>query len=405
MSNPPSPNPLLKAELPPDIKLHVIGCDHGNAFLERVRKFLEGYDASKLGQAQLRLEKMDETYNVFVSHIQALELVNDSLDPLLQFDLEKEMGDFEDNFYELKAKLQAIYTKREWEREGELKKVPTYTQLVDFLKKRISQLQSAEIDSIPRNSKPSSRAVHTTTSSARCSCVVCGGNHQLFYCDKFRSFTVAERAGIVARNKLCINCMADKHSLESCKQRSCKFCGRRHNTLLHRNVPDQAKKQFNSAARREVPSAQTSRPDQQSSTSGQDAQVLPSTSTSSVQTLVTSRSNRSPTRQVFLSTALVKVVGPKGKTAVARVLLDNASQPNLMTERFRRILNLRKTPVSTELYGVGAERKSVAYSVVATVCSRFNNYRSVLEFLVLQKVTTNLPTTSVETDDWDIPSH
>lgn len=51
---------------------------------------------------------MDETYNVFVSHIQALELVNDSLDPLLQFDLEKEMGDFEDNFYELKAKLQAI---------------------------------------------------------------------------------------------------------------------------------------------------------------------------------------------------------------------------------------------------------------------------------------------------------
>lgn len=83
MSNPPSPNHLLKAELPPDIKLHVIGCDHGNAFLERIRKFLESYDASKLGQAQLRLEKMDETYNVFVSHIQALELVNDSLDPLL----------------------------------------------------------------------------------------------------------------------------------------------------------------------------------------------------------------------------------------------------------------------------------------------------------------------------------
>ncbi|XP_058816608.1 uncharacterized protein LOC131679875 [Topomyia yanbarensis] len=556
------PNPATAANSQ-EIKKHVFTCNRARDALERMHKFIDSFEPSRLAEAQLRLARLDQIYTTYQDSSSALEILTDGIVTEYEMDLQKDLEEFENDFFALqawlkthcssqaerlpdttpgttcgtlrlpsisvpefngdidkwysfydtfrslihnnpelsdiqkfhyfkaslkgtaaklidditlcadnytvalkiitdrfehpkvliKSHLNALFaiqkvqtesaqslsnllddfqknigvlnklgeptsdwssllvhmltsrldpaTKREWERTTDPKSMPKFEELVYFLQNHILQLQSLEVD-FQRNAKSqTTRATYATTSSSNRSCSLCSGNHSLFYCGKFKALTVPERINVVSSKGLCANCISERHHPNQCKQRSCRVCGKKHNSLLHRSSPHNAKGTSTLSNQQEPTNISQSLEAPNESAHSRSLQI-PSTSQSS---FVTSRSNRSPQVQVFLSTALVKVVGPKGNIAVARVLLDNASQPNLMTERFRQILNLRKSSASTELYGVGAERKVVAFSTVATVCSRFNNYRAVLEFLVLPKVTTDLPTSSVDTTGWIIPDH
>ena len=68
------------------------------------------------------------------------------------------------------------------------------------------------------------------------SCVVCGQNHRLFYCDSFKAMSPKSRFDIVKKNKLCFNCLLSGHGSRECNKKSvCSVegCGRKHTKFIH----------------------------------------------------------------------------------------------------------------------------------------------------------------------------
>ncbi|XP_028408735.1 uncharacterized protein LOC114531302 [Dendronephthya gigantea] len=67
-------------------------------------------------------------------------------------------------------------------------------------------------------------------------CPLCGSNHWLSRCDKFRKQSLEERQKFVKEKKLCNNCLSTGHFVRSCtKQSFCKVqgCTGTHSTFLH----------------------------------------------------------------------------------------------------------------------------------------------------------------------------
>ena len=67
-------------------------------------------------------------------------------------------------------------------------------------------------------------------------CSLCHeGNHPLYLCSTFRAKSVEERFSTATRLKVCMNCLSYNHFCRDCpSRRSCKDCGARHHSLLHR---------------------------------------------------------------------------------------------------------------------------------------------------------------------------
>ncbi|XP_055623256.1 uncharacterized protein LOC129766692 [Toxorhynchites rutilus septentrionalis] len=301
-------------------------------------------------------------------------------------------------------------TLRGWQRTADKKRMPTYDELIQFLRDYIGELETLRTDRNILESRSVPQNINTTTSyPSKEQCLACGRGHQLYYCESFKHMPLSQRISIVSKAGLCNNCLFGKHSPTSCKYGSCRECGAKHHTLLHNSAQNSPSTSYN---RRQQTNDSTVSHITQSNSLLLSANKCNFQSNESLSNFkasdshIVSRFDHSPPSQVFLATAVVKVLGSNGNSFLARALLDNASQPNLMTERFRRFLNIRKTPENTEIAGVGGDIAAVSnYSAVATVASRFNNYRVPLEFIVMEKVTNDLPTCTVDTSDWVIPEN
>ncbi|XP_058449054.1 uncharacterized protein LOC131429015 [Malaya genurostris] len=292
-------------------------------------------------------------------------------------------------------------TFREWQRIADKKRMPKYDELITFLRDYIVELEILHVDRTVDNRTYSPNATPAITSNQKESCPVCGKGHRLYYCDQFKHLPLSQRTSIVSKAGLCANCLFGKHSFVSCKYGACRECGAKHHSLLHNPLIDTPSTSDTAPAVSNVVIHYGELSDSPSSTIA-SCKPLRRSETHSV----TSRFDHPISTQVFLATAIVKVFGPKGNSFLARVLLDSASQPNLMTERFRQLLNARKTPDSTEIAGIGGEIAAVATcSTVATIASRFNNFRVPLEFIVMEKVTNDLPAWTVDSSDWSIPEN
>lgn len=111
-----------------------------------------------------------------------------------------------------------------------------------------------------------------------------------------------------------------------------------------------------------------------------------------------------PRENIFLLTVVVKIVDDYGIEHLARALLDSASQPNLITDRMARILRLRRQKVDITVQGAGKQSNSVRESVFAQVQSRKGDFSCGVNFLVMDKLTANLPSQSISTTEWrDFP--
>ena len=81
-------------------------------------------------------------------------------------------------------------------------------------------------------------------------CQLChDGNHPLYLCSTFKGLPVEERNNTASRLKVCTNCLSFTHFFRYCpSSRSCRDCGKKHHSLLHRqrSAPSSGE---NSAAR------------------------------------------------------------------------------------------------------------------------------------------------------------
>ena len=76
---------------------------------------------------------------------------------------------------------------------------------------------------------------HTFTTTRRTLVFpTCLGAHDIKYCKVFKAKSTTKRLKLAKRASLCTNCLSKGHSITQCFGGSCRTCGQRHHSLLHR---------------------------------------------------------------------------------------------------------------------------------------------------------------------------
>lgn len=283
-------------------------------------------------------------------------------------------------------------TAKEWEAEL-LKSTesPTQTVLLDFLEKRCHFLEKIEraIDVVSQaqntrfkqGGKPQPKLSHATTQ--RNICPLCKEQHALFSCKLFLELPIRDRISQVKQLRICFNCLRAGHISTDCKSSHCRKCDKSHNTLLHIDRP----------------SVQPNTQNTEKTISQGSSTQNPSTSLNSVVNCTVSNDNT----HKILATAVILITDSNGKTHDCVALLDGGSQSNFMTTHLCRRLRLDTNRVNIPIIGINQSRTNTLESTVTTFKSKHSAYKATLSFLLLPKITDDLPSESINFDLLDVP--
>lgn len=241
-----------------------------------------------------------------------------------------------------------------------------------------------------------SSANHRSSSDQTCG--LCKDRHSIYLCSTFSKMTSADRLAKVKELRLCYNCLASGHSVLSCPSTSrCKMCNRAHHTLLHLGDVRPSSNQ--------VCNSNSSMDASTSSSQSKSLDAKASMETTNLTAHVNHAKEPATSGQVFLSTAVVIIRNQNGGQTLCRMLLDSGSQSNFISEELCQRLKLKRQNVHIPLCGISESQSSVKNMVNATVLSRHNGYKVNLNFLVLPKITGELPSVSVDIGNWEIPNN
>ncbi|XP_065355424.1 uncharacterized protein LOC135949900 [Calliphora vicina] len=211
-------------------------------------------------------------------------------------------------------------------------------------------------------------------------CKLCKANHTLRDCPSFISMGVAERINFVKQNGCCYNCLAISHGIKECHSTfTCRHCGGRHNSLLHR------------------PSSNSNT---HASTNSNPTDEQPSTSTRNVSQSFSTLTNQTDgvldDRKKLLGTAVLNVQ-VHGSLFPARALIDPASDFSFISDQFRRKLHIPTQPIIAEISGLN-EVVSARSNKMCEVTLRSNTQRNFsleIQAIVVKTLTRTLPTQSI----------
>ncbi|XP_071646703.1 uncharacterized protein [Temnothorax longispinosus] len=277
---------------------------------------------------------------------------------------------------------------QEWERSLDGTDMPSIDDFWKFLKNRCHVLEnvsqevsvySSQSNNAARNQLRSSNMRGNTKQMARptlvtvyakSECTICKQNHNIFQCEQFRRMTREARFAKVKSMGLCYNCLRPNHLVDECKYGTCRKCKRKHHTLLHSEGDSFDRGSGSSNAANANPIA-------------------------SLQAVVASR--------VLLATASVRMLNDRGEPVKCRVLLDNGSQSNFVTEKLSGILNLTKREVNIPVSGFNQSLTHIKHSIATTLQSRDGRFAAELLFLVVPRITETLPAQTINRCDLNLP--
>ncbi|XP_065078929.1 uncharacterized protein LOC135701909 [Ochlerotatus camptorhynchus] len=302
-----------------------------------------------------------------------------------------------------------------WEDHAASTNDPTYTILVNFLEKRTRVLEavSSNVEVKGSSHKVEVRrqkvVVHSATDSDRSSsaCCCCGDSHFLGRCGKFTKMTLKEKLQFVNGKRLCSNCLKSGHWVRDCNSKfSCRDCGKKHNSLIHPGFPLSSSGAGNSdqsgckseRKRNDKAVATNLATNEDESEEEGDSDDQEAVGTYSVGT----KGGR--VSSVMLSTVVLVIRDQHGGKQLARALLDNGSQANIMSERLCQMLSLNRRKINLPISGIGHSETRARFQVKTTVSSRVQDFSVGMEFLVLQKVTSELPSAHIPVAYWKIPN-
>lgn len=291
---------------------------------------------------------------------------------------------------------------------------PTYTNLIEFLTKKIRTMESLSINadyltpstqskhhisSKPQRlsqGQPSSRiGSYAVTENYQPACLACDQRHLLVKCPAFEKMSVKDRMNLVNSKKICSNCFRGDHFVRKCASKfSCRICQKRHHSLLHPGFEATASTNENSNHGQNLqryPCSNVAR---------YEVETVPATTDRSVST----NSVSDPCSfNVFLSTVVLIVLDRYGSEHLARAILDSASQCCLMSERLSQRLKLPRRRINQPIFGVGESQVRATGLVSTEVRSRIGNFAAQIDCLLLPKITTVLPAATVAKGNWTVP--
>lgn len=292
-------------------------------------------------------------------------------------------------------------TQRDWEMSlASSTECPTYSDLEKFLLERIRVLEAIpSMNPIATSTpKPSSQSnlkidkkfkrpninAHLTSAKEEI-CILCKKNHFLYNCPIFKEKSIADKYSYAKNNKICTNCLRFCHKTNDCKSKfSCLKCKRRHHTLLHREVPNEAHAEV------EVKTETT-----QKSTGFQIVDPL------SIQTHY-SNTNPINSKNVLLATARVWIISPSKRAIRVRALLDPGSTWSFISNDLAELIGSAVKPISASLSVLGGVSLGTATSAIEIGISPVANGEPIFETnaLIIPKVTSYLPELRINFDNW-----
>ncbi|XP_053686902.1 uncharacterized protein LOC128736443 [Sabethes cyaneus] len=349
-------------------------------------------------------------------------------------------------------------TLKEWENNCEGTIRPTYQSLVDFVRKTSRVLQSVKLlqtQSLPyeqKSIKPKPISTHIAAEAVN-KCRQCKQAHPLFKCDQFLAMEAKQRFELVKKHGLCINCLKGSHLAKNCSNSGCRYCSKKHHTLLHlpplnvaARTATQSALACSTVSSEVMPSVQC----QLSYMSTQNSQsqtcpspppppiafrstvsksanssvvgalspppVVPSVSrsigsnleldSSPVASLVApQRDLVTSGGEVFLSTVVIKVNNNRGSYHFVRGVLDSCSQANFISESMARRLELKRSKIDLQVSGIGQGIVHIRSKVVIKFSSRFGKFEYLLECLVIPQITVTLPSKHIDISRWNLPKN
>ncbi|XP_011171895.1 uncharacterized protein LOC105204503 [Solenopsis invicta] len=236
-------------------------------------------------------------------------------------------------------------TRKAWELKLEQsKEPPSYSDLHVFLESRIRAFEvlaprkaSSATDTAASKAK-AVKSISSHATSVKFQCFVCRGDHPLYQCSQFLSYTPERRFEFIKTNKRCYNCLASNHTLKECNNPyRCRECRQKHNTLLHLAKPAES-------------------PCEETANATDPTKINTVDRTVSLSIAMPVRTKRA----AVLTTARVRVHSPHGRFAVARALIDTGSVVNIISENLEQLLRLPRMKDRVNVSGIG-KRKSAAH--------------------------------------------
>ncbi|KAJ8981022.1 hypothetical protein NQ317_002877, partial [Molorchus minor] len=272
----------------------------------------------------------------------------------------------------LSSKLD-IASKKEWELATKNDPSPKIQDFTKFLHSRCLLLETlnSKVVTNQNNSNPKKdyKSYSHVTSVTTPNCIYCNENHYVFSCDKFQALSPNNRFQHIKSLNLCINCFRAGHSSSTCQKGTCRICKKRHNTLLHFE-----NKSYANQPSRAVPRMNNNYVSQnnnsnivataQNSTAMQPNIEQASSNDSSASTTLAHYSDFNQ-NYILLSTAIIYVLDSQG-------------------------INQMSSPISDKVHCV--------------IKSTHNNFTIDLSFLIIDRITENIPQISIDYNSLEIPS-
>ncbi|XP_065092790.1 uncharacterized protein LOC135713588 [Ochlerotatus camptorhynchus] len=300
-------------------------------------------------------------------------------------------------------------TRRGWEEHSSTKDQDTLEDLSDFLHRRIRILESLptkasdsktsyQVQQPLRQKSSVVKASYGSVQSSGGRCAVCKENHPLYQCSSFQRLSVRERDAVLRANSLCRNCFRSGHLAKDCPSKYfCRSCKGRHHTLVCFKPQKDGLAKVAAVAGNNNPPTQMESGEPSTSTS---SQVVNMAATE----ITVSGSTQQFSSKVLLATAVVIVEDDEGSQFPVRALLDSGSESNFIAERLSQRLRTHREKVDISVHGIGHAATKVKYQITAMVRSRATAFSQNMNFLVLPKVTVNIPTAKVNTQGWTVPN-
>jgi hypothetical protein len=287
-------------------------------------------------------------------------------------------------------------TRKAYETQLKSNELPNWTDTLSFLQQRCHTLESIE------NSKgattktkspatPSTSTNKTATKPFRTSayvtnadrkpnlCPVCEKAHLIHQCPEFLNLTAESRLALAKKLHLCFNCLNPNHSLTECRSGCCRHCHQKHNSLLHLGKIE-TKQPLNN----DTPSSSTAHCSTEKSAPATDSLVVIGS-------------------HVLLSTVVLLVLDQCGTPIHCRALLDSGSQSNFVSQHFAQMIKAKQCPINASVAGINQTNTSIKSKVSLTIKSRINHFTTSLDFLVISKITGNVPSAKINIRSWQIP--
>lgn len=213
--------------------------------------------------------------------------------------------------------------------------------------------------------------VNTQNNNSSYTCPLCNDNHFLHNCQSFRQLTVDERVRKVTELKVCLNCLRPGHINKKCRLSRCWYCNSKHNTLLHTD---------------------------------KETVHIPTIVENNVTLSTDTSTTDAKPSFVFLSTAMVMVGDRHGRLHKARLLLDNGSTANFVTDRLCTKLGLMRSDTSSTVTGIDNQATVSTQLCNLTIVSNNGGYRVSINCHILPDITKSIPTSHVNIQHIPIPT-